>query len=39
MVIVVESVQHVSVQELMRLGVSGFFSNEVSPERLLAALH
>jgi len=38
-VIVVESVQHLSVQELMRLGVSGFFSNEVSPERLLAALH
>lgn len=37
-VIVVESVQHLSVQELMRLGVSGFFSNEVSPERLLAAL-
>lgn len=38
-VIVVESVQHLSVQELMRLGISGFFSNEVSPERLLAALH
>lgn len=37
-VVVVESVQHLSVQELMRLGVSGCFSNEVSPERLLAAL-
>jgi DNA-binding NarL/FixJ family response regulator len=37
-VIVVESVQHLSVQELMRQGVSGFFSNEVSPERLMAAL-
>jgi DNA-binding NarL/FixJ family response regulator len=37
-VVVVEAVQHVSVQELMRLGVSGFFSNDVSPERLLSAL-
>jgi len=25
------------VQELMRLGVSGFFSNEVSPERPLTS--
>ena len=37
-VVVVESTQHLSVQELMRQGVSGLFSNAVSPERLLGAL-
>jgi two-component system, NarL family, nitrate/nitrite response regulator NarL len=38
-VLVVESLEHLGVQELLRLGVSGVFSNQVSPERLLAALH
>ena len=37
-VLVVESVRHLSVQELMRLGVRGLFSGQVSPQRLLAAL-
>lgn len=37
-VLVVESVQQLGVRELMRQGVSGCLSNEVSPERLLGAL-